>query len=141
MNKYILFVFVGLISCGKEDVRMDFLKKDSQAIQFQLEKGDVVNIYSEIDIQFNERPLFVYDFKFYCGDSLMYEGGTDPFETENNTLDTLLVENGISYLKLYGKLNGNMTAGKAALYTIKTTFIQSSNVDLKINKADIVFVR
>jgi hypothetical protein len=132
-----LFILLSFISCNRPDVKVNLLTNNSKEIQFQLEKGDVVNLYSNIDIEYKEKPLFVYHCQFYFEDSLLFEGGTDPLVIK----DTLLIENSLGVLKLYGKLDGNLTASKQGLYSIKTTFVKNKSIDLKINKAEIVFVR
>ena len=69
-----LFVLLSFVACNKPEVRVNLLTNNSEEVQFQLKKGDIVNLYSTIDMEYKEKPLFVYHCQFYFEDSLLFEG-------------------------------------------------------------------
>ncbi len=143
-NKFLLILFllsIVLISCEKEIGRIDLLKNNSEEIGFKLQKGDVINLYTDIDIEYKEKPLFVYECEFYYDEKILFKGGTDPLLTQNNQKESKVTIDGITHWKFYGKLQGNIIADMAGEYAIKTTFVRNNKPDLKINKAEIVFVK
>lgn len=135
-STFIFLVFLSFFSCNEPVIRVDLLTNNSNEIHFQLEKRDVVNLYSDIDFEYTKKPLVVIHCQFYFKDCLLFEGGTDPLVIN----DTILIEKRNDGLKLYGKLDGNLKATKDGVYSIKTRFVKNNSLDLKINKADIVFV-
>lgn len=144
MNKigsYSLIFIIAILffSCENEIGRIDFTNKDKGEIQFDLEKDREVKIWTEIDIEYIEKPLFVYDFEFYKGDEFLLKGGTDPLVAMNKRDEVLTTEGGRSHWKFYGKIEGNFIAKEDGRYTFKTTFIKNKNPDLKINKIAVVF--
>ena len=135
-----LLIFILISSCKKE-VRVDLLSENGKEVFFNLEKDEIVNLYTEINITYKEKPLFVYHCSFKQDDLLMFEGGTDPLITIENEKEELKVIDGITHWKFFGKLDGNLTAKKDGVYSIKTTFLKNKQQDLKISKAEIVFTR
>jgi len=130
-----------LISCEKEIGRIDIDKNNPTKISFSLKKDREVKFFTDIDIEYKEKPLFVYDFEFYKGDEFLMKGGTDPLTTMNNKDELLETKNGITHWKFYGKLEGNFVPKVDGNYTFKITFVKNNHPDLKINKAEIVFVK
>ena len=142
INYYFIIVFAFvLVSCEQEIGRIDFTKSDTSTIEFDLEKDREVKFWTAIDIEYKEKPLFVYDFEFYKGDEYLLKGGTDPLVTMNNRNEELTVADGVTHWKFYGRLDGSFIPKSDGKFTFKTTFIRNSNPDLKINKAEIVFVK
>lgn len=136
----ILFSFF-LLSCEQELARVNLLQNNSKEIFFELENEEVVNLYVNIDVEYQENPSFVYHCEFYQGGFLLFEGGTDPLVTTENKSESLVTKNGITHWKFYGKLDGNLTASMDGEYSIKTTFLKNDNPNVKIHKAEIVLVK
>ena len=141
--KFIVIIGIGLmlVSCEQEIGRLNLLDSNSAEITFELEKDRVVNLYTTMDIEYKEKPLFVYDFEFYKGEKYLLKGGTDPLITTNKKDELLTVKDGITHWKYYGKLDGNFIPKSDGVYTFKITFIKNNKPNLKINKAEIVFVK
>ena len=137
---FILISFL-LISCEEEIGRLDLTHKNLGELSFELEKHQEVKIWTNMDIEYQEKPLFVYDFEFYKGKEFLLKGGTDPLVTTNNKNETLITKNGITHWKFYGKLDGNFIPKADGNYTFKVAFIKNNSPDLKINKAELVFVK
>lgn len=137
---FILISFL-LISCEEEIGRLDLTQKNSGELSFDLEKHREVKIWTNMDIEYQEKPLFVYDFEFYKGKEFLLKGGTDPLVTTNNKNESLTTKDGITHWKFYGKLDGNFIPKADGNYTFKITFIKNNHPDLKINKAEVVFVK
>ena len=72
---------------------------------------------------------------------MLFEGGTDPLITTENKDESIVIKNGITHWRFYGKLDGNLTATMNGEYSIKTTFLKNKEPNLKINKVDIVLVK
>ena len=137
-----LFILaVCLFSCQEEIARVDLLKNNSEEIFFTLAKGEVVDLYADMDIEYKVKPLFVFDCEFYQGGFVLFKGGTDPLLTTGNQNESKEVTGGMTHWKYYGKLQGNITADMDGEYSIKTTFLKNNKPNLKINKAEIVFVK
>lgn len=128
-----------IVSCEKEIGSVDLLKNNGQEIVFLLEEGDVVSFYTEMDIEYKEKPLFVYECEAYHGGFLLFKGGTDPLLTSENKNERIVNENGITYWRFTGKLDGTLKADMEGEYSVKTTFIKNNKLHLKINEARIVF--
>ena len=146
MNKAItilsaIIISIIITSCEQEIGRLDLTKNNPAEIQFRLKKGEEVKLWTDIDITYKEKPLFVYDCEFYKGDEFLFKGGTDPLATTNNRDEVLINENNITRWKFYGQLEGTFKAKEDATYRIKTTFIKNSNPDLDINKVEMVFIK
>ncbi|MBL4593884.1 MAG: hypothetical protein JKX68_08725 [Flavobacteriales bacterium] len=137
----ILLVSILLFSCEKEIGRIDLTQNDTVIIEFDLEKDREVKFWTNLDIEYKEKPLFVYDFEFYKGDEYLLKGGTDPLITINNRDEELTVVNGITHWKFYGRLDGSFIPKSDGRFIFKTTFIRNNTPDLKINKAEIVFIK
>lgn len=138
---FLITVSLFLFSCDEEIGRLDLTKNNTGEIEFELEKDREVKIWTDMDIEYKEKPLFVYDFEFYRGEEFLLKGGTDPLTTTNNKDEELTTKEGITHWKFYGKLEGNFIPKSDGVYTFKTTFIKNNKPDLKINKAEIVFVK
>ena len=130
-----------LLACEEEIGRLDLRSHNTEEIVFDLEKDREVKFWTEIDIEYREKPLFVYDFEFFKGEEFMLKGGTDPLVTMNNKNETLTTKDGVTHWKFYGRLDGNFVPKSDGIYTFKTTFVKNNKPDLKINKAEIVFVK
>ena len=67
MKKFLLIgcLSILLFSCEKEIGRLDLTNNHTGQIQFELEKDREVKFWTNIDIEYVEKPLFVYDFEFY----------------------------------------------------------------------------
>ena len=143
MKKFLLIGFLSILlfSCEEEIGKIDLTKKNSGEIKFELEKDREVKFWTNIDIEYVEKPLFVYDFEFYKGEEYLLKGGTDPLITTNNKDELLTVKDGISHWEFYGKLDGNFIPKSDGVFTFKATFVRNNKPDLKINKAEIVFVQ
>lgn len=136
-----ILISVLLFSCEEEIGRLDLTQNNTGEIQFELEKDREVKFWTNIDIEYKEKPLFVYDFEFYKGDEYLLKGGSDPLVTMNNKDEVLTTKNGITHWKFYGKLDGNFVPKSDGKYTFKATFVRNNRPDLKINKAEIVFIK
>ena len=132
---------VTLLSCEQEVYRVDLLQNNSKEIFFKLEKEEVINLYADIDIEYKEKPSFIYHCEFNQGGGMLFEGGTDPLITTENKDESIVIKNGITHWRFYGKLDGNLTATMNGEYSIKTTFLKNKEPNLKINKVDIVLVK
>ena len=142
MNKWcIIALSFFLVACDKEIGRIDHTNNTVGKIQLDLKKDKEVRIWTEIDIEYKGKPLFVYDFGFYKGNQFLLKGGTDPLVCINKKNESLITKNGITHWKFYGKLEGNFIPKEDTIFTFKTTFIKNKRPDLKINKAVIVFVK
>ncbi len=137
----LLLIPLLLISCEQEIGRLDLTQKNSGEISFDLEKHREVKIWTRMDIEYLEKPLFVFDFEFYKGQEFLLKGGTDPLVTTNNKNESLITKDRITHWKFYGKLDGNFIPKEDGNYTFKITFIKNNHPDLKINKAEVVFVK
>ncbi len=141
--RIIIAIIIGLlfVSCENEVGRIDLLKNNPADFEIELKKGETLNLYTDMDIEYREKPQFVYDCEFYLGDVYLFKGGTDPLLTTENQNESLVEINGIKHWKYYGKLEGNLTAEKDGKYVIKTTFVKNNKPELKINKAEIIFLK
>ena len=65
--KRFYWVVISLLffSCENEIGRVDLLKNNAEEVQFELQEGDVISLYTEIDIEYIKKPLFVYQFEFF----------------------------------------------------------------------------
>ena len=138
---FFILISILLFSCEEEIGRLDLIQNKTVEIEFELEKDREVRFWTNIDIEYKEKPLFVYDFEFYKGDEYLLKGGTDPLVTMNNKEESLITKDGITHWKFYGKLDGNFIPKSDGVYTFKTTFVRNQKPGLKINKAEIVFVK
>lgn len=136
-----ILILLTLISCEQEIGRVDLINDNSKEIFFLLAADDEVSFYADIDIQYKEKPLFVYECEAYQGGLLLFKGGTDPLNTKNNQREEKNVVNGITNWKFYGKLEGTLKANMDGEYSVKTTFVRNEKEDLKIKKAEIVFIK
>ncbi len=143
MKKNLFFTILSLllISCSQEVGRVDLLQDNGKTIEFKLEAGETIELYTEMDIEYLDQPLFVYQCEFFKDNEPLFSGGTDPLITTEKTKDVLTLKDGITHWSFYGKLDGNVTADTAGNYAIKTTFIKNNAQGVKINKAAIVFVK
>tara|TARA_B100000809_G_scaffold220010_1_gene227502 strand:- start:1430 stop:1861 length:432 start_codon:yes stop_codon:yes gene_type:complete len=143
MRSFSFFIITAILltSCKEEDVRVDLLNSYSNSVEFELDFDEVVNFYADIDIEYKEKPDLIYHCAFLRNGEPIFDGGVDALVTTDNLYDTLFVENGITHQKFYGKLKGNLTGERYGIYSVKTRLIKNNHPDLKINKADIVFVR
>lgn len=143
MSRFSFFLIIVIIttSCKEDDVRVDLLNNNSKAVEFELDFDEVVSFYADIDIEYKVKPDLIYHCAFLRNGEPIFDGGVDAFVTTENLYDTLFVENGITHQKFYGKLEGNLTGERYGVYSVKTRLIKNNHPDLKINKADIVFVR
>ncbi|PCI96391.1 MAG: hypothetical protein COB15_10245 [Flavobacteriales bacterium] len=141
--KRFYWVVISLLffSCENEIGRVDLLKNNAEEVQFELQEGDVISLYTEIDIEYIKKPLFVYQFEFFKDGYPLYSGGIDPLVTTENKNETYSEKDGIVQWKFYGKLQGEFKADTTAIYSIKPSFIKNKEEGLKINKADIFFVK
>jgi len=129
-------------SCSQqESIRVDLLQNDQKKVAFELEFGEEVNFYADIDIEYKEEPVLVYHCDLLFNGESLYNGGVDPLVTVQNVYDTTSVENGITHRKFYGRLRGNLRGREDGVYAVITTLVKNNHPDLKINKADIVFVK
>lgn len=107
----------------------------------RMKKGETITFWTAIDVEFNEKPLIVYSFKFYEGDQLLFEGGVDPFNAypkEGFNKEKLGTTTKISFK---GKLEGNFKAKKDGIYTIKVHLIKNNTPILRLRKAKITFFK
>jgi hypothetical protein len=143
MKKLLIIMFPALllISCEKEIGKIDLTKNNVGEITFELEKDREVKFWTNMDVEYKKKPLFVYDFEFYKGDEYLLKGGTDPLATVNNKDETITIKDSITHWKFYGKLEGSFIPKSDGIYTFKTTFIKNNKPDLKVNKAEIVFLK
>jgi hypothetical protein len=143
VKKIILFlvVLICFIACGNKTVSVDLLTENGKEIYFELAKQEVVNMYAEIEIEYKVKPLFIFHCSFYKDSVFLVEGGTDPLVTLKNEQESLTIKDGITHWKFYGKLDGNLSANNAGVYSIKTTFLKNKQEDLKIIRANIVFIK
>jgi len=130
-----------LFSCEQEIARVDLINDNSKEIVFELKKDETINFYTEMNIEYKEKPLFVFNCEAYYENSQLFQGGTDPLVTLENKNDKQDVINGVTHWKFFGKLDGDLKAIQDGKYTIKTTFIKNSEKGLKINKVEIVFIK
>ena len=137
----ILVTSLFLLSCEKEIGKIDLTETHTAEITFELEKDREVKFWTNMDVEYKNKPLFVYDFEFYKGEEYLLKGGTDPLVTTNNKNETLTTKDGITHWKFYGKLDGSFIPKTDGIYTFKTTFIKNNKPGLKINKAEIVFIK
>ena len=140
---FILFVIgIVLISCDRELTRIDLLKENSKEVFFDLEAEEVIDLYVDIDIFFKQKPLFVYHCELKEDGVLLFEGGTDPLITSFNENELkVTTKDGVTHWKFYGKLDGDLKATNKNRYSIKTTFLKNEDPNLKIKKAEIVFLK
>jgi hypothetical protein len=136
----ILLIFI-LQSCQEEIARVDLLRNNPTTINFNLQKGEEVKLFADMDIEFVENPLFVFDCEFYFEDKFLFKGGTDPLNTKNNIREKKTENGGIVSWKYYGQLEGTLTSQEDGNYSVKTTFVKNSKPSLKINKAQLVLVK
>ncbi len=137
----LLFTSFFLFSCDQEIGRVDLISSNSKELVFDLKKDETVSFYAEMDIEYKEKPLFVFNCEAYYNNNQLFVGGTDPLATSENKNEKFEVLNGITHWKFFGKLDGNLTVLQDGKYTIITTFVKNNKEDLKINKAEIVFVK
>lgn len=137
----ILLLSILCYSCDREITRFNLLDPNEKVFWIELKAGEVVDLYTEMDVEYGKYPDFVYDFDFVEGGTLLFKGGTDPLEaTDRKNESKTTGADGITHWKFYGKLKGNLTAKYDGVYGIKPTFVKNKTKNLKINKAEIVFV-
>jgi len=141
----IFFIIIGifslfLISCENEIGRMNLEETNNQSITFELKKDKEVSIWTEIDIEYKNEPLFVYDFEFYKGEEFLMKGGTDPLTATNKRDEFKTIKDSVIHWKFYGKVEGSFIPKEDGQYTFKSTLVKNNPPDLKIHKMDIVFV-
>jgi hypothetical protein len=143
MKALILFlvVLIGFTSCGDKAVSVDLLTENGKEISVELAAKEVVTLYAEMEIEYEIKPLFIYHCSFYKEGIFIVEGGVDPLITKKNEQESLTVKDGITHWKFRGQLDGHLTATSDGVYSIKTTFIKNKQADLKIIKANIVFIK
>jgi len=136
--KVVIVIFFSsfFISCQNEIGRVDLLKQNPSTIQLDLTKHRQIDIWTNIDIEFEEEPLFVYAFDFIKGNEIILQGGVDPLvvtkiKNEKRT-DTSW--------SFYGKLDGDFIPQEDTIYQIKTTFVDNNSEGLKIKKLEVVFL-
>jgi len=131
-----------LMSCDRELSRVDLLNENAKEVFFNLDAEEIVELYVDIDIEFKQEPLFVYHCELNQNGILLFEGGTDPLKTtlKENELKVTTAD-GITHWQFYGKLDGDLKASTKGVYSIKTTFLKNQEPNLKIKKAEIVFVK
>ncbi len=137
----LLVVVLIMSSCQQDEIRMDLLQINQKNVEFELGAQEEIQFFADIDIEFRKKPDLVYHCDFYFEGKPLYSGGVDPLNTTDNLDDTLLVNDGITHWKFYGKLEGSLIGHQLGVYTIKTQLIKNNDPNLKINKADIVFVK
>ncbi len=139
----LIFLTIVLISCGgnNEVGRFDLLKQNHAEFKITLDAEEEVLLFADIDITYKEKPPLVFNCDFYRNGEYLFGGGTDPLMTTENSNDTKTINDGITHWKFYGKLEGSLTATEKGNYRIITTLLKNKQVDLKINKAEIVFVK
>lgn len=138
---FILFFSFSFFSCEEEIGSINLTTKSVGKLTLNLKKDREIDIWTEMDIEYRKKPLFVYDFEFYNDSTRILKGGTDPLVFTHAKINNLSTKAGITHWHFYGKIEGNFIPKKDGIYTIKTTFVNNNYPDLKINKAKIIFVK
>lgn len=137
----LLCCLIVLTGCESEIGTIDLSKNHTGAIQLHLEKNEELQIWTRMDIEYKELPLMVYDFRFMQGDQTLINGGNDPLAAEPKKDEVKKQIEGINQWSFYGKLEGTFIAPKDTIFTIQTALIKNNSPELKINQAEIVFVK
>lgn len=107
----------------------------------RMRKGETITFWTAIDVEFKEKPLIVYSFKFYEGTQLLFEGGVDPFNAYPKEGFKTKKTGKTTNISFKGKLEGNFKAKKDGIYTIKVHLIKNNTPNLKLRKAKITFFK
>ncbi len=138
MFRLFITLFLGLLlfSFQNEIGRIDLLKNNPGIVTLNLEKHRNIAMWTNVDIEFKEKPLFVYGFDFIKGSEIILQGGVDPLVV-TNVRDEIKTDTSWSF---YGKLEGNFVPQQDTVYQIKTTFLANKPKGLKIKKLEVVFL-
>jgi len=138
---FILFVGVVFTSCEREINRIHLDKTNVGTISFNMKKGDEVKIQTEIDVEYSEEPLIVYDFEGYIGDSILFKGGVDPFQTTPKINEIKTTKNGLTSWKFTGDFGYGYKAREDTIHSFQLILIKNAKSDVNIKKADVIFIK
>jgi len=143
MKQFLFFcsILFALTSCQEEIGKIDLTDNPKKEIKLTLKEYEEVTLFTRIDIEYKKEPLFVYDFEFYQDTTLLLKGGTDPLKPIKKENEEKIKEGDITHWKFYGQLEGTFLPKTAGDYTFKVNFIRNNTSDLKINKAEVIFIK
>lgn len=142
MRKLLFLLLITLISCQAEEVaRVDLAITSPQEITLDLTKDEEIKLWTELDLEYDEKPSLVYDFEFIKNNEILIKGAVDPLTASSKKEEAKTTNNNRTHWKFYGKLDGNFIAKEEATYTVKVTLVKNNHPALKINKAEVVIVK
>lgn len=110
-------------------------------VQVFLEEGDEVELWTEVDMEYVDRPSFMYDFEVLKGQMVLNKGGIDPLTSVKVKKEVLKDVEGKKHYSLVGQLPGVFKPVTDTVYTFRAVFLQNPIPNFHTNQLDLVFVR
>jgi hypothetical protein len=150
LKSILFFIAIYFISCNsapkeeKEVARLSFDKATSsldsvyeKAVSIDLEKGDVLSFWAEMDVEYEGEMGFRFEVKPFRDTTSLGILKLDPYQGDFSTLDTVLDLGDRMNWQFATRLR-QVTISHDDNYTFKAILVSARNESLIIKKADLV---